>query len=194
MEAIDGHFSLAHAPFGDRNAIMQENITIGEWLDTQRHIMTVSHQLQTTEPTPMTECGKPNDGTYICTLEALARLFNTDCDNAGFILTLFLCLLIIISISAASFIFWKRKYDQKLEASTQILKNLGINLFDTTVPGNTLDKWEVPKDQVVINRRLGDGAFGTVYGGEARMNENWTAVAVDSENRFYDRRSVRLFG
>ena len=30
-----------------------------------------------------------------------------------------------------------------------------------------LDKWEIQRDRVVINRKLGEGAFGTVYGGES---------------------------
>lgn len=41
-----------------------------------------------------------------------------------------------------------------------------------------LDKWELQRDQVVLNRRLGEGAFGTVYGGEALIDERWVAVAV----------------
>ena len=35
----------------------------------------------------------------------------------------------------------------------------------------TLDEWEIPRDRVVINRKLGEGAFGTVYGGEAFFDE-----------------------
>ena len=43
-----------------------------------------------------------------------------------------------------------------------------------------LDKWEMPRDHVVLNRKLGEGAFGMVYGGETLLEEgnNWTAVAV----------------
>lgn len=42
-----------------------------------------------------------------------------------------------------------------------------------------LDKWEISRDRVVINRKLGEGAFGTVYGGEALFpGEGWLAVAV----------------
>jgi serine/threonine protein kinase len=42
----------------------------------------------------------------------------------------------------------------------------------------SLDQWEVARDHVVLNRKLGEGAFGTVYGGEALINEAWVAVAV----------------
>ena len=31
---------------------------------------------------------------------------------------------------------------------------------------------------IVINRRIGDGAFGLVYGGEAKFAGRWEAVAV----------------
>ena len=41
-----------------------------------------------------------------------------------------------------------------------------------------LDKWEVPRNQVILNRKLGEGAFGTVYGGEALLDDVWVAVAV----------------
>ena len=41
-----------------------------------------------------------------------------------------------------------------------------------------LDQWEVPRDRVVLNRKLGEGAFGTVYGGEAFIDDRWVGVAV----------------
>lgn len=44
-----------------------------------------------------------------------------------------------------------------------------------------LGKWEISRESVVINRKLGEGAFGTVYGGEANLTDtadSWTAVAV----------------
>ena len=34
-----------------------------------------------------------------------------------------------------------------------------------------LDDWEMPRDRVVINRKLGEGAFGMVYGGEAFFDD-----------------------
>ena len=43
-----------------------------------------------------------------------------------------------------------------------------------------LDKWEMPREHVMLNRKLGEGAFGTVYGGEAFIEEDskWIGVAV----------------
>ncbi len=43
----------------------------------------------------------------------------------------------------------------------------------------TLDEWEIPRDRVVINRKLGEGAFGTVYGGEAFFDEKgWVSYNI----------------
>jgi serine/threonine protein kinase len=100
----------------------------------------------------------------------------------AFLLVTFLCVVCIVTLSAGSFYFWKRKYDKKIKTSATFLKNFGIDLSKpSALPMISLDKWEVPKDRVVINRRLGDGAFGTVYGGEAQIegpDAGWTAVAV----------------
>lgn len=44
----------------------------------------------------------------------------------------------------------------------------------------SLDEWELPREKVVINRTIGEGAFGTVFGGECQFGDNspWVAVAV----------------
>ena len=62
-------------------------------------------------------------------------------------------------------------------ATQKRMRELGLNSEDYS--WLCLDQWEMPRDHVVLNRKLGEGAFGTVYGGEA-MNEqdNWAAVAV----------------
>lgn len=124
--------------------------------------------------------GVPSDGTVICSLHRLSKLLGIECTTAIYLLTTFICLMLVIVISIASFMFWKREYDKKLKQSAKVMRNFGIDLLSpSSIPSNTLDKWEVPKDRVVINRRLGEGAFGTVYGGEAQINDNgWTAVAV----------------
>jgi hypothetical protein len=64
------------------------------------------------------------------------------------------------------------------------MKELG--LMSPDVEWLNLDEWEMPRDKVVLNRKLGEGAFGTVYGGEAYMmvgsnmtqGSNWVACAV----------------
>ncbi|XP_031629591.1 receptor-type guanylate cyclase gcy-18-like isoform X3 [Contarinia nasturtii] len=128
----------------------------------------------------LTENGAaPTDGTNVCSVAGLANLLGYDCSQTMLIITALLAALLVILLSATSFIFWKRRYDQKFKASAKFLRIFGID-FNTLAPvhSNTLDKWEISKDRVVINRRLGEGAFGTVYGGEAQIDDHWTAVAV----------------
>ncbi|XP_055645042.1 uncharacterized protein LOC129780610 isoform X2 [Toxorhynchites rutilus septentrionalis] len=129
----------------------------------------------------MTKDGRvPDDGALNCNLGALARFFGTDCDGAVLIFTGFMCVIVIGIISLASFCFFQVRYNRKMKHSAKYLQKFGIDLLSpSSIPVNTLDKWEIPKDRVVINRRLGEGAFGTVYGGEAQIDEDgWTAVAV----------------
>ena len=57
------------------------------------------------------------------------------------------------------------------------MKELGLLTNDFS--HFSLDEWEVPKEKLVLNRKLGEGAFGTVFGGEAQLDdEGWVAVAV----------------
>ncbi len=292
VEAMNGHFSLQHAPYAEDNVIMQENRTVAEWkLDYQKYCndltmhntnkyqsvyagyaydavwvyayalnqmikedssylrnlhsenttkrlmevikdtdfigvsgrirfgegasrFSVINVLQwfngystivgsfypnTSESTEMRERklidGKlvlhksnitwlygsiPSDGTETCAIGGLADLLGLDCKNAAYFLVTFVCVIFVVLVSLASFMFWKRQYDQKLKQSAKVMRTFGIDLLSqSTIPSNSLDKWEVPKERVVINRRLGEGAFGTVYGGEAQINDQaWTAVAV----------------
>ncbi|KAM7353626.1 uncharacterized protein ACRADG_005612 isoform 2-T3 [Cochliomyia hominivorax] len=122
----------------------------------------------------------PSDGRFDCNFSALAKFFSIECKNATIAFTALLCLIAVVVISLISFFFWKRRYDKKLKHSARIMKNFGIDLLSPSrSTSNTLDKWELPKENVVVNRRLGEGAFGTVYGGEAQIGaKGWTAVAV----------------
>ena len=46
-----------------------------------------------------------------------------------------------------------------------------------------LDEWEIPRENIVLNRKLGEGAFGAVCGGEViglRGEGEWVPVAVKS--------------
>lgn len=123
---------------------------------------------------------QPKDRRNLCSVQGLANAIGLSCSQTMVLLTILLCLFAVVVISLASFIFWKRRYDMKLKASAKIMRTFGIDLKSLTpLNANTLDKWEVSKDHVVINRRLGEGAFGTVYGGEAQISgDTWTAVAV----------------
>lgn len=65
------------------------------------------------------------------------------------------------------------RYDDKVRLTQQIMSSIG--LVDLLNVG-TLEKWEIPRDKVVINRKLGEGAFGYVYGGEANFDsKGWVS-------------------
>lgn len=122
----------------------------------------------------------PEDGRYDCKFSGIARLFHVNCDLAAMTFSILICLLVIICMSLLSFYFWRQRYDRKVRRSAEIMKMFGIDLISPSRNKvNTLDKWEISKENVVINRKLGEGAFGTVYGGEAKLvARDWTAVAV----------------
>lgn len=143
---------------------------------------------------------KPDDGTTHCFFSSLSELLGMECQTVLTIFITFICVIIVIVLSFFSFWYWKQRYDKKIEHSAKIMKNFGIDLFGNGNAANdSLDKFELKKDRVVINRRLGIGAFGvclvyfysrylfiifkkfqTVYGGEALINddEGWTGVAI----------------
>jgi len=57
-----------------------------------------------------------------------------------------------------------------VQRTQDYFKALGIDILSATSV-SALDKWEIPRDRVVINRKLGEGAFGTVYGGECFFDD-----------------------
>lgn len=64
------------------------------------------------------------------------------------------------------------RYDNKVKRYEEIAR-----LSQESDP-NKLDKFQIARENVVCNRKLGEGAFGTVYGGEALFYDVWEAVAV----------------
>lgn len=122
----------------------------------------------------------PTDGSHVCSLKLIVNMFGGDCESAVLGTTIFASFVIIIVASVTFYMYWKRMYNEKIKVSAEVMRNFGIDLLNTgSMPENTLDKWEIPKEQIVVNRKLGEGAFGTVYGGEAKINgEERTAVAV----------------
>nr|CAD7258606.1 unnamed protein product [Timema shepardi] len=132
----------------------------------------------------LTEDGKqPTDGTLAppqCVFEGLAKALNVSCDMSIVIVNIIGFGLLAIFVLVA-LIFVKRRYDKKFQETENYknyMKSLGLDLV-SAANMKDLDKWEIARDKVVINRKLGEGAFGTVYGGEAHFNEKgWVAVAV----------------
>jgi len=106
----------------------------------------------------------------------------------------------------------KIRYERRMAATERRMRELG--LLHSPLSVLALDDWEMPRDRVVMNRKLGEGAFGMVYGGESFFDEKgWVAVAVktlktgssveekvnflseaDMMKRFEHRNIVRLLG
>lgn len=64
------------------------------------------------------------------------------------------------------------RYDEKVKLTQRLMSSIGLDLLNV----GTLEKWEIPRDKVVINRKLGEGAFGCVYGGEANFDsKGWVS-------------------
>ncbi|KAK9754400.1 Receptor family ligand binding region [Popillia japonica] len=122
----------------------------------------------------------PDDGREAeesCALAGIAHALDIGCEMAIVILnvTIFGLLILIIMIVILQY---KKKMDNRMTKTQRYMQQLGIDPDMTSL--TDLDKWEIPREHVVINRKLGQGAFGTVYGGEALIEpENgWVAVAV----------------
>ncbi|XP_017773040.1 PREDICTED: uncharacterized protein LOC108560102 isoform X2 [Nicrophorus vespilloides] len=126
---------------------------------------------------------KPDDGTEypeICKWQFVSNFFNVSCDNA--IIIFFVSLMIILVILLGSVIVVLVKtYENRFDKTTKYMESLGLqHLLVQGADYTGLDKWEIEREMIVLNRKLGEGAFGTVYGGEARLSDNnlWTPVAV----------------
>lgn len=182
--------------FGKGNSRIT-NITILQWVDEKYNIVGEYEPLITGIRENMTtETGNiqvnesaiawtnvPEDGAYDCNFYMFVQFFGCDCDNETLTMIIIVFVLGIILFCFASFIFWRRKYHSKLRQSAKVMRNFGIDILaPTSATYNTLDKWEVSKESIVINRRLGEGEFGTVFGGEAKFphHDEWIAVAVKS--------------
>ena len=63
-------------------------------------------------------------------------------------------------------IFLFIRYSSKYRNTKNRLRELG--LLDSNFTGSifTLDEWEIPREKLILNRKLGEGAFGAVFGGE----------------------------
>ncbi|XP_074645062.1 uncharacterized protein LOC141914425 [Tubulanus polymorphus] len=113
----------------------------------------------------------------LCDLEAFRQLLGVSCHTAIVIVNVmsfggvFLMLTLVL-------LLYKRKYDKKVRATRARMEELG--LLNAKFDWMTLDEWEMQREKVVLNRKLGEGAFGTVYGGEAYIlsDHNWGACAV----------------
>merc|ERR1711971_1346209 len=119
---------------------------------------------------------KPLDNPKECgILSSFATNLDIECQLAITIAFIIGFALLLLNLFIVLLIF-KRGYEMKMRATEERMRALGLL---TPMSVLTLDEWEIPRDRVVINRRLGEGAFGAVYGGESFFDEKgWVAVAV----------------
>ncbi|XP_055710801.1 receptor-type guanylate cyclase Gyc76C-like isoform X2 [Phlebotomus papatasi] len=172
-------------------------INIIQWINNSSRIVGRSHPnvsevdgtylasdffLNESTITWLSPMGRPTDGVVFCGLHFLVEALNSDCETINIIAISLACFVIVVLVFLASFIFWRKQYKRKMKLSARYMRSFGIDFMSTAGvpdPGNSLDKWEVPKERIIVNRKLGEGAFGTVYGGEMLVSENqWIAVAV----------------
>lgn len=123
----------------------------------------------------------PEDGTSPpddCLLGPLANFLNMSCGDTMILINVIGFSLLGMALIIAV-IMIKRRYEQKIRLTEAYMKSMGIDKY-TMMNMTNLDKWETSRECVVINRKLGEGAFGTVYGGEALLVEGkgWVPVAV----------------
>ena len=72
------------------------------------------------------------------------------------------------------------RYDRKYKETQQRMEELGLM---EQSPVLYLDEWEIPRENIILNRKLGEKAFGAVCGGEViglRGEGEWVPVAVKS--------------
>ncbi|XP_050670476.1 uncharacterized protein LOC126969201 [Leptidea sinapis] len=140
---------------------------IGKWLDNTLDVQDHLIKWYTSDG------HMPDDGGEICGIQPLADFLSTDCRAAFFLLLSMLLALTVAAITGLAY-YCKRRAERKYRVRLEALR---LRSLPKTIG---LDKWEIPRERVVINRKLGMGAFGTVYGGHALIAEDrgWTAVAV----------------
>ena len=107
------------------------------------------------------------DDSSICLLEDFAQLLHVECELAIVVANI-LGFGIFASFLILFFFFFKRRYERKVRQTEERMRALGLLSSGTLL---TLDEWEIPRERIVINRKLGEGAFGTVYGGEAFFDD-----------------------
>ena len=68
-----------------------------------------------------------------------------------------------------------------MAATEERMRSLGL-----LTPMNvlTLEEWEISRDRVVMNRKLGEGAFGQVCGGEFFIDDkSWVSYCLLKPNK-----------
>ena len=156
-------------------------------VDNGRLTQFLAHQIRWQTP----DGSKPNDHAKDCSiLSDFATALDMECEHAIIVAFVIGFAVLLCSVLSVCFVF-KRRYEMKMTARMDRMRALGLMPPTSFL---TLDEWEIPRDRysflmviggpalrqvahalcssrVVINRKLGEGAFGTVFGGEAFFDE-----------------------
>ncbi|XP_018019867.1 atrial natriuretic peptide receptor 1 [Hyalella azteca] len=112
----------------------------------------------------------PRDKLEPCVVEGFRFILGVSCTNAIVMLCLLLFSVTAIFPVACVFII-KRNYDRKVKELQALWSE--CNIF------NMFTGCQIRRDNLVLNRRVGEGQFGVIYGGECNIeNHGWIAVAV----------------
>lgn len=111
-----------------------------------------------------------------CVLDGLANLLDVECEVAIVVANI-LGFSVFAGLLVTFFFVFKRRYERRVEQTEERMRALGLLSSGTLL---TLDEWEIPRERIVINRKLGEGAFGTVYGGEAFFDDKgWVEKSLN---------------
>lgn len=166
---LTGHFS-----FRD-NGARDLPVSIYQWRDGRRQAVGEygASGLGRLELRWGTADGATPEDRPPCALGALAAAFNADCSAGPFVLAALLLAAVAmlgVTVAALGRHTMRRRFRRRLERAAR----------DSRPPCDA--RWELSAERVVINRRLGAGSCGIVYGGHARLGPSgagaWTAVAV----------------
>ncbi|KAF2360714.1 Serine-threonine/tyrosine-protein kinase catalytic domain [Trinorchestia longiramus] len=104
----------------------------------------------------------PSDGSTLCWLSFLSETLDISCEAA-----IFIVMLIVFSVFGVFFLLMFIVYKRRLE-------RLRVPML-----WPKLQECEIPREKIVMNRTIGQGQFGTVYGGEVENSEGiWIAAAI----------------
>ncbi|GFN92404.1 guanylate cyclase [Plakobranchus ocellatus] len=115
-----------------------------------------------------------------CFIEGIRAHLGVSCTIASVIvITLVFFLILIFAVILLLIIKYRCDTKmRKLKATHERMKELGL-LSEEYSNLLAVDDWEIPLENIVLNRELGEGAFGAVMGGEMfKEREGWVAVAV----------------
>ena len=138
----------------------------------------ISHsKLVTNENNYRWPCGRPVDRPPYCNIEGVRVLFNLDdCTQAltlvalssslSFVLLLFICF-------GAYFNRMSNKIKQQKK------------LWDTCNILGRFSGFEIPRHLIVVNRQLGSGNFGNIYGGECSFDDGCNWVSFGSMDYYW---------